>query len=125
LAEKKQRIHTLAKDLDVTSKAIIQKCAAEGIEIKNHMHVVSAGLEATIREWFSEGAHNTTVEDTARVNLKKVKRKRKSKAKPKPAEAAPVAEAEAAARLEAMIRCYDPCISCATHFLDLRVEDQS
>jgi coenzyme F420-reducing hydrogenase alpha subunit len=31
-------------------------------------------------------------------------------------------EPEAAARLEALIRCYDPCISCATHFLDLEVE---
>lgn len=31
-------------------------------------------------------------------------------------------EAEATARLEAMIRCYDPCISCATHFLRLEVE---
>jgi coenzyme F420-reducing hydrogenase alpha subunit len=25
-------------------------------------------------------------------------------------------------RLEQMIRSYDPCISCATHFLDLRIE---
>jgi coenzyme F420-reducing hydrogenase alpha subunit len=31
-------------------------------------------------------------------------------------------EATATARLEALIRCYDPCISCATHFLDLVVE---
>lgn len=79
LADKKLRIHNLAKLLDVTSKAIITKCAAEGIEIKNHMHVVSAGLEATIREWFSEGAHNTTKEEAERVNLKKVKRKKKPK----------------------------------------------
>jgi sulfhydrogenase subunit alpha len=28
-------------------------------------------------------------------------------------------------RLEQLIRSYDPCISCATHFLDLRVEDRS
>ena len=27
-------------------------------------------------------------------------------------------------RLEQLIRSYDPCISCATHFLDLRVEDE-
>jgi sulfhydrogenase subunit alpha len=31
-------------------------------------------------------------------------------------------ETEAAARLEALIRCYDPCISCATHFLRLEIE---
>jgi sulfhydrogenase subunit alpha len=28
-------------------------------------------------------------------------------------------------KLEQLIRSYDPCISCATHFLDLRVEDES
>ena len=31
-------------------------------------------------------------------------------------------ETEAAAKLEALIRCYDPCISCATHFLNLEIE---
>jgi sulfhydrogenase subunit alpha len=31
--------------------------------------------------------------------------------------------AEATHRLEQLIRSYDPCISCATHFLDLRVEE--
>jgi sulfhydrogenase subunit alpha len=32
--------------------------------------------------------------------------------------------AEATVRLEQMIRSYDPCISCATHFLDLRIEEE-
>ena len=31
--------------------------------------------------------------------------------------------AEATHRLEMLIRAYDPCISCATHFLDLRIVD--
>ena len=31
--------------------------------------------------------------------------------------------ADATRRLEQMIRSYDPCISCATHFLDLRIEE--
>ena len=31
--------------------------------------------------------------------------------------------AEATLRLEQLIRSYDPCISCATHFLDLRLEE--
>ncbi len=31
--------------------------------------------------------------------------------------------AEATHQMEMLIRAYDPCISCATHFLDLRVED--
>jgi coenzyme F420-reducing hydrogenase alpha subunit len=35
-------------------------------------------------------------------------------------------QAEAVHRLEMLIRAYDPCISCATHFLDLRiVEDRA
>ena len=33
--------------------------------------------------------------------------------------------AEATLRIEQLIRSYDPCISCATHFLDLHVEDVS
>jgi translation initiation factor IF-2 len=73
LAEKKLRIHHLAKELLVKSKTIIEKCEAEGIEIKNHMHVVSAGLEATIREWFSEGAHKTTLEESQRIDLMSVR----------------------------------------------------
>jgi coenzyme F420-reducing hydrogenase alpha subunit len=31
--------------------------------------------------------------------------------------------AEATLRIEQLVRAYDPCISCATHFLDLRVEE--
>jgi coenzyme F420-reducing hydrogenase alpha subunit len=34
-------------------------------------------------------------------------------------------DAEATARLEALIRCYDPCISCATHFLDVSVRREN
>jgi coenzyme F420-reducing hydrogenase alpha subunit len=34
-------------------------------------------------------------------------------------------EAEVTHSLEQLIRSYDPCISCATHFLDVRVEDVS
>jgi sulfhydrogenase subunit alpha len=33
--------------------------------------------------------------------------------------------AEATLRIEQLVRSYDPCISCATHFLDLHVEDVS
>lgn len=82
MAESKVRIHHLAKELAVKSKDIITKCLAEGIEIKNHMHVVSAGLEATIREWFSEGSHTTTLEEAKRVDVKKLRRKRQAEAKP-------------------------------------------
>jgi len=33
-------------------------------------------------------------------------------------------QAEATQRLEMLVRAYDPCISCATHFLDLRIVEQ-
>ena len=33
--------------------------------------------------------------------------------------------AEAVLRIEQLIRSYDPCISCATHFLDLSLEEAS
>ena len=79
----KTRVHTLAKALNVTSKDIIAKCQAEGITVKNHMSTLGPGLEATIREWFSEGVHDTTVETAGRVNLQKVRKKPKAKKKAK------------------------------------------
>ncbi|MBN1816471.1 MAG: translation initiation factor IF-2 N-terminal domain-containing protein, partial [Sedimentisphaerales bacterium] len=98
---KTTRVHLLAKELGVNSKAIIDKCQAENLDIKNHMSTISAGLAATIREWFSEGEHSTTVEEADRVDLTKV-RVRKKKKKPvqetEPAageQTIPVEEAEA------------------------------
>ncbi len=77
----KMRVHILAKELNVSSKAIIDKCKAEGIEIvKNHMSTLSAGLHATIREWFTEGQHMTALETAEPIDLKKVRIKRRPKA---------------------------------------------
>jgi translation initiation factor IF-2 len=70
------RVHILAKELNVLSKVIVQKCKAEGIDsVKNHMSTLSAGLHATIREWFSDGSHDTTIETTQRIDLGKVRLK--------------------------------------------------
>ena len=83
----------MAKELGVTSKAILDKCRAEGLEeLKNHMAVLSAGLEATIREWFSEGSHDTAEEKADRVDLKSVRKRapRKRVAKKVIAEPPPV-----------------------------------
>ena len=74
------RVHILANELGVKSKAIIDKCKAEGLDVENHMSTISAGLAATIREWFSEGEHTTTAVETAEhVDLKKVRIKKKKK----------------------------------------------
>lgn len=71
-----KRIFQLAKELQVKSTAVVEKCQAEGIVVKNHMSTLSAGLEATIREWFTTGDNATTIETTAPVDLEKVKSKK-------------------------------------------------
>lgn len=77
MGQQKRRVHLLAKELNVSSKAIIQKCKDEGVDgIKNHMSTLSAGLEATIREWFSEGTQETAVETSAPIDLDKVRVKK-------------------------------------------------
>ena len=90
----KTRVHILARELNVPSKAIVEKCRAEGIDaVKNHMSALGPGLEATIREWFSEGRHDTVVETSQRIDLTKVQIKPKRKKKTK---TAVIAEVEAA-----------------------------
>ncbi len=73
------------------SKAVVEKCHAEGIPadvIKNHMSTVSAGLEATIREWFaSEEGDHTAVETTEKVDIEKVRETRPRARKAKSADA--------------------------------------
>jgi translation initiation factor IF-2 len=70
------RVFELAKELGVTSKAIMDKCKAEGVEpIKNHMTVLKLGLIDSIRQWFSEGAISTAVETTEHVDVTIEKKK--------------------------------------------------
>ncbi|MFA5864205.1 MAG: translation initiation factor IF-2 [Phycisphaerae bacterium] len=95
------RVHLLSKELGVTSKAVLDKCRAEGLDVKNHMTVLSAGLEATIREWFSEGEHQTTEETTERVNLEKIRSKGRRRKKEVPvAEGSDQAQEQAAVGTE-------------------------
>jgi len=72
LAKAVTRVYLLAKELGVPSKAIVDKCLAEGIEMKTgHMSPLTAGQSATVREWFSEGTHLTAVETANPIDLKK------------------------------------------------------
>ena len=65
-----KRVFELAKELGVLSKDILDKCHAEGLDLKNHMAALSAGLEATIREWFSESAAvHSAIETAQSVDL--------------------------------------------------------
>jgi translation initiation factor IF-2 len=76
----KIRIHNLSKELGVDSKEIVAKCQAEGVpNIDNHMSVVSVGLAATIREWFSESSPSTSVETAKPVDVAHVRSKAKRK----------------------------------------------
>lgn len=78
------KVFQLAKALGVTSKDVVAKCQAEDIPgIVNHMSPVSLGLEATIREWFSDQSQggSTAVEIAAPVDVKKARAKAKRKTK--------------------------------------------
>jgi translation initiation factor IF-2 len=90
------RIYLLARELGVSSTAILKKCQDEGLDIRNHMATISAGLAATIKEWFSEGEHTTTVETAQKVDLEKARVRRARGKKPAPeAPGAPLPEQQA------------------------------
>jgi len=100
-----KRVYTLAKEIGVNSKAIVTKCQDEGLAdtVKNHMSTLSAGLEATIREWFSE-AHEagTAVEMGEKVDVAAAKRRAQKKRKKRKSkeEQSPPAEAQTTELLE-------------------------
>jgi translation initiation factor IF-2 len=83
LAKAVTKVYLLAKELGVKSQAIVEKCKAEGLDVKTHMSPLTAGQAATIREWFSEGEHTTAVETAAPVDLKKVRVPSRKKVVPK------------------------------------------
>ncbi len=63
----KVRVSQLAKELGVPSKDIVARCTTEGIEdVKQPQSTVSAGLAATIREWFA-GAGGVAVAEAPEV----------------------------------------------------------
>ncbi len=103
-----KRVFEIAKELTVQSKAIVEKCQAEEIPgIKNHMSSVSAGLEATIKEWFKDAGEDiaeessanvgTAVETAPKVDLKKVRAKKRTAKKAARKKAEPAAESPPAA----------------------------
>jgi translation initiation factor IF-2 len=70
-----KKVFQIAKELGVDSKAVVAKCQAEDIpNITNYQSSVSAGLEATIREWFANSAPTTAVETTEHVDIAKVRK---------------------------------------------------
>lgn len=56
-----KRVFQVAKELGIKSKEIVTRCHDEGVPgIENHMSTVSAGLDATIHDWFSNQVAETT-----------------------------------------------------------------
>ncbi len=94
------RVFEIAKELGIKSKAIVDKCHAEGIPvevIKNHMSTVSVGLEQTIREWFASGEPSgTAVEQADRVDLDAVREEKPRKARRAGSEEGPDSDAAVA-----------------------------
>ena len=102
----KTRVHHLAKKIGVESKDIVAKCKSEGIPgITTYQSAISAGLQATIVEWFSEvedKASSSAIETAAKVDVTKVKARAKKKTKKKVPTIAdsPVASASGTASVE-------------------------
>ena len=77
------KVFQLAKELGIDSKVITKKCEDEGVPPPDpkkpwtHMSPVSAGLAATIREWFATGDLKTAIEQTAHIDTSKVAKPRK------------------------------------------------
>ncbi|RKY26085.1 MAG: translation initiation factor IF-2 [Planctomycetota bacterium] len=96
------RVFELARELGVTSKVVLHKCRAEGIDLKNHMTALSAGLEETIREWFSaDGGEHHAVETTEHIDLVEAKKKA-AKARRRRSKKTEAAEAETPAKVVAV-----------------------
>ncbi|MGN6369935.1 MAG: translation initiation factor IF-2 [Phycisphaerae bacterium] len=76
------KVFQLAKELGVDSKVIVKKCKDEQVpNIETHMSPVSAGLAATIREWFASGEMKTAIEQTPHIDTAKVAKPRKRTSK--------------------------------------------
>ncbi|WP_203648259.1 translation initiation factor IF-2 [Secundilactobacillus yichangensis] len=56
----KKRIYELAKELNVSSKAILDKAQEKGFDVKNHMSSLGSNEERQLRETFSNKGSKTT-----------------------------------------------------------------
>jgi translation initiation factor IF-2 len=69
------KVFQLAKELGIDSKVIVKKCKDEQIpNIETHMSPVTAGLAATIREWFSSGELKTAIESTQHIEAARIQK---------------------------------------------------
>ncbi len=58
------RIHQLARELNVRSKQIVERCQAEGVAVKNHMSTLTAEQIDLVRSWFTATTDDSRPDDT-------------------------------------------------------------
>ncbi|MBM4100867.1 MAG: translation initiation factor IF-2 [Phycisphaerae bacterium] len=75
---KKVRITQIAKDIGISAKDIIEKCAREGVEgVTTAQATVTLGLAETIKEWFGGGATSSATETSEHVDVSALREKAK------------------------------------------------
>ena len=75
---KRVRITAVAKELGVTAKDIIDKCALEGVDgVTTPQASVPIGLAETIKDWFGSGQGSAATETAEHVDVAAVKERAK------------------------------------------------
>lgn len=67
----KVKIHEIAKELDLTSKEIIERATKLGIEVKNHMSSVEDDIATKIKESFKAKKSNEVKEEQSQAKKEK------------------------------------------------------
>jgi len=100
---KKQRVYEVAKDLGMSSEAVLQIVKRLGVEVKNHMSTLPAEIVAKVQ---GELAHEKTAvrEAEARKHEHELQRAREERARAASAAAAAQAQAAATAQAHASVR---------------------
>ncbi|MFQ5490733.1 MAG: translation initiation factor IF-2 N-terminal domain-containing protein [Phycisphaerae bacterium] len=50
------KVKALARELGVTSRAVIERCRAEGFPVQNSISRLDAALVEALRRWFGRGS---------------------------------------------------------------------
>ena len=96
----KVRVYEVARELGVENRELIQRIAALGIQVRNHMSVLETAEVERVKRALQKDRERDTVETQIRptVTRRRVRRKKKTEEAPEKQAAATVAEEVAAAR---------------------------
>src|SRR6056297_1444998 len=96
----KLRVYELARELNMTNKALLAKLQDMDVDVKNHMSTIADETISNLKSELYGGAKKETVYEAKRVKPNVIRRRRKRAAEPEPEPEQP-AEAEAQAPAEA------------------------